>query len=82
MPYKAYKRVFKNMILQRLFNKITEPYFDFRDKLENLAKGYGFIPTSYYADPKKEIAHKVLPIIEIISKVGFQRRKYVSTNLE
>ena len=60
------------MILQRLFKKATESYFDLRDKLENLAKGYGFIPTSYYADPKKEIAHKVLPILKSYQKLVFK----------
>ncbi|RSE32070.1 hypothetical protein [Acinetobacter junii] len=60
------------MILQRLFKKATESYFDLRDKLENLAKGYGFIPTSYYADPKKEIAHKVLPILKSYQKLIFK----------
>ena len=58
--------------MQTLFNKIAEPYFNLRDKLENLAKGYGFIPTSYYADPKKEIAHKVLPILRSYQKLVFK----------
>lgn len=60
------------MFIQTLFNKITEPYFDLKDKLENWAKGYGFIPTSYYSDSKKEIAHKILPILKSYQKLVFK----------
>jgi hypothetical protein len=60
------------MITKKLFKKVTEPYFNLRDKLENFAKGYGFIPTSYFADPKKEIAHKVLPILRSYQKLVFK----------
>lgn len=61
-----------SMIMQTLFNKIAEPYLNLKDKLANWVKGYGFIPTSYYSDSKKEISHKVLPILKAYRKLVFK----------
>ena len=53
------------MIIQKILNnKLIEFFLDLIDKFKNWRKGYGFIPTSYYSDPKWAIARKVLPILE------------------
>ncbi|OEY94925.1 hypothetical protein BJD20_17940 [Acinetobacter proteolyticus] len=57
------------MIKSNLLDKIIKPCIDFKEKLESLIKGYGFVPISYYADSKKEIAHKILPILRSYRKL-------------
>lgn len=64
------------MFIITLLNKTVDFLLSFKDRLYNWKKGYGFIPTLYYADPKRQIALKVLPILQAYRKLIVDGKNY------
>lgn len=57
------KGVIKVMILKKISHNIFEICLDLKESIFNWIEGYGFVPISYYSDPKKEIAKKTLSVL-------------------
>lgn len=57
------------MKLKILLKIIAESPLYLKDRVVNWYQGYGFVPISYYSDPKKEIAYKTLPILNSYRKM-------------
>ncbi|WP_353159846.1 hypothetical protein [Acinetobacter guillouiae] len=51
------------MILKKISHNIFEICLDLKESIFNWIEGYGFVPISYYSDPKKEIANKTLSVL-------------------
>ena len=51
------------MFIKKLLDDVSEKFLDLKESLFNWVDGYGFVPISYYSDPKKEIANKTLSVL-------------------
>ena len=51
------------MFIKKLLDDVSEKFLDLKESLFNWVDGYGFVPISYYSDPKKEIADKTLSVL-------------------
>jgi hypothetical protein len=51
------------MIVKKIFQNIFEKFLDLKESFFNWIDGYGFVPISYYSDPKRVIAYKTLPVL-------------------
>lgn len=64
------------MKLKMFFKMLTESPFYLKDRVVNWYQGYGFVPISYYSDPKKEIAYKTLPILNSYRKLIMMNKNW------
>lgn len=67
-------------IFTSAYKSASERVIDILDLFKNLRKGYGFIPTYYYSDPKIAIAHKVLPVLRAYRKLLSRRENWSLSN--
>ncbi len=75
------------MLINKLFNELSEFYLDIKESIKNWRNGYGFVPTSYYSDPKRAISSKILPILKsyrnmIIKRKNWSRPTWVVTETD
>ena len=64
----------------KAYHAISEQMLDILDLFKNLRKGYSFIPTYYYSDPKIAIARKVLPVLRAYHKLLLNRKNWSLPN--
>lgn len=67
-------------IFTSAYKSASECVLDMLDLFKNLRKGYGFIPTYYYSDPKIAIARKVLPVLGAYHKLLLNRKNWSLPN--